>query len=236
VTTTLEGPNSGRYRWTLVFEADRVEDDSLTHAVQFHAAQVAAQGGGRMQVWVHEATEGDDSALAGAGFEPYRDLLQLRCALPAAETDLPVRGFAVTDAEAFLEVNNAAFDWHPEQNNMTRSQFDVSMSETWFDPAGFLLHHRDQRLAGFCWTKLHEDSTPRFGEIYVIAVHPDFAGEGLGTKLTLAGLTHLHSVGAEMGMLYVESDNDAANTVYERIGFRRHHVNRAYEALIEDGS
>ncbi len=189
-----------------------------------------------MQVWVHEATETDDTALVGAGFEPYRDLLQLRCPLPALETDLEVRGFAATDADAFLEVNNAAFEWHPEQSNMTHAALEELAAEKWFDPAGFLLHFRDQRLAGFCWTKRHDDSTPRFGEIYVIAVHPDFAGQGLGSSLTLAGLAHLHSVGAEVGMLYVESDNDPANAVYERIGFRRDHVNRAYEALIEDGS
>ena len=33
-------------------------------------------------------------------------------------------------------------------------------------------------------------------------------------------------------MLYVEADNDAANTVYRRLGFGRHHTNRAYTATL----
>ncbi|GIT77525.1 MAG: hypothetical protein Ct9H300mP31_20560 [Acidimicrobiaceae bacterium] len=35
--------------------------------------------------------------------------------LPALATDLPTRAFVPGDSEAFLAVNNLAFDWHPDQ-------------------------------------------------------------------------------------------------------------------------
>ena len=66
------------------------------------------------------------------------------------------------------------------------------------------------------------------GEIFVIAVDPDFHGRGLGVPMTLAGLEWLADRGLRHGMLYVEADNDAANATYRRIGFTRHRTDRAY--------
>jgi mycothiol synthase len=106
------------------------------------------------------------------------------------------------------------------------------MAEPWFDADGFLLHERDGRLAGFCWTKVHPAEPalgdPPMGEIYAIAIDPDFHGQGLGGPMTLAGLAWLAAQGLTVGMLYVESDNHPAVRTYERIGFTVHHVDRAY--------
>jgi len=60
------------------------------------------------------------------------------------------------------------------------------------------------------------------GEIYVIAVDPAFHGQGLGKAMTLAGLQWLNEHGLSTGMLYVESDNEAAVATYEKIGFHIH--------------
>lgn len=149
------------------------------------------------------------------------------CELPAAPTDLLTRAFTNADMTAFLDVNNRAFSWHPEQSGQTEEMTSATMAEPWFDAEGFRLHHIDGELAAFCWTKVHEDlagvpgqSDPiRVGEIYVIAVDPPFHGQGLGKAMTLAGLQHLSGLGITVGMLYVESDNEAAVATYEKIGF-----------------
>ena len=91
-----------------------------------------------------------------------------------------------------------------------------------------MLHHEYNHLAGFCWTKLHTDTTPHLGEIYVIAVDPNFARRGLGRALTIAGLQHLSAVGAPVGMLYVAADNLAALSLYRSLGFTTHHTQRAF--------
>ncbi|MYG98175.1 MAG: mycothiol synthase [Acidimicrobiaceae bacterium] len=180
------------------------------------------------QLWIREVAAGDDETALRHGFEPYRDLWQLRCRLPAEASGLATRAFTIDDMDEFVTVNNRAFHWHPEQGGIGADDVRDRMAEPWFDADGFRLHHRDDRLAGFCWTKVHPDHDPPLGEIYVIAVDPDFAGRGLGRPMTLAGLEWLSARGLAVGMLYVESDNHPANAVYRRIGFERHHTDRAY--------
>jgi mycothiol synthase len=157
-------------------------------------------------------------------------VLQLRRALPLDETtDLEVRAFRPgLDDDDWLEVNNRAFSWHEDQGGWTREVLRARRSEPWFDPAGFLLHERAGRLAGFCWTKVHADEDPPVGEIYVIASDPDFQGQGLGRDLTVAGLDHLARAGLTVGVLYVETDNDSALRLYRGLGFEVHRADRRY--------
>ena len=60
------------------------------------------------------------------------------------------------------------------------------------------------------------------GARYVIAVDPAFHGQGLGRSLTIAGLTHLSSKSVLVGMLHVEHDNLAAQSLYRDLGFVEH--------------
>jgi mycothiol synthase len=196
--------------------------------------EVRRAGGGSVHWWVFEPTSEHDDLARQLGLEAGRDLLQMRRTLPTGlDYDVVTRPFVRgVDDEAWLEVNNRAFADHPEQGGWTVDTLRRRQAEPWFDPQGFLLHERDGRLAGFCWTKLHRQHDPPLGEIYVIGIDPDFQGLGLGRELTLAGLDSIAGRGIDVGMLYVDGANTPARSMYERLGFAVHRTDRAYTATL----
>ena len=181
------------------------------------------------QIWIEDAQMDDDKLLNSIGFSSYRDLWQMRCKFPPNGEGIATRPYICgVDDEAFLEVNSRAFSWHPEQGSLDLSKLNDLFKEEWFDDEGFLLLEVENRLAGFCWTKVHHQGDLTVGEIFAIAVDPDFHGRGFGKPLTISGLNYLANVGADLGMLYVEADNIPAIRIYEDIGFTHFSTNRAY--------
>jgi mycothiol synthase len=202
------------------------------------AVQAAAdQGGGELRCWIHGDGPSDVArvavpALEAAGFTVERTLHQLRRPLPVDDLmvpTIPTRPFVPgKDDDAWLAVNNRAFATHPEQGAWSEAQLQERMREPWFDPDGFLLHDADGELVGFCWTKVHADTEPPMGEIYVIAVDPAAHQRGLGKGLVVTGLDHLAERGLRTGMLYVDASNGPATHLYARLGFTLHHEDHAY--------
>jgi mycothiol synthase len=192
--------------------------------------RIADVGGGSMHWWVFRPDVDVEPIAAAVGLHPGRRLLQLRRALPLDEVStLATRSFRVgSDEPEWLRVNNAAFAEHPEQGAWTEAMLQQRQGERWFDPDGVRLHERDGRLAAFCWTKVHDDTDPPMGEIYVIAVDPSLHGLGLGRAMTIAGLEHLAQRGLAVAMLYVDESNSAAMALYQRLGFTTHHADHAY--------
>lgn len=204
---------------------------------------IRAEGGGAVNWWVYEPTTAHRALAEAAHMQPGRTLYQMRRSLPTdRHATVETRAFVPgSDDEAWLSVNNRAFADHAEQGGWTLDTFCSRQQEDWFDPAGFRMHEIDGRVAGFCWTKVHHeghdmtdpDHRGDLGEIYVIAIDPDFHGRGLGSELTLAGLDYLAAQGIGTAMLYVDAANDTAVAMYRRLGFEVHSTNAAFVAEID---
>lgn len=225
----------GSHNWGLevvVHPGYREPEDPIgTDLVRAALAEVAAEGGGHVHLWVAKPAPAHDAVALANGLTQGRELLQMRRPLPVEgmESKIEVRSFRVgADEEEWLQVNNRAFGGHPEQGAWDAETLERRETEPWFDPDGFLVHEIDGRIAGSCWTKIHSDEEPPIGEIYVISVDPDFQGRGLGRELVLAGLEHLADQGIETAMLYVDAANTTATSLYEKLGFEIDHVDRAY--------
>ncbi|MER5473310.1 mycothiol synthase [Streptomyces sp. NPDC002935] len=192
------------------------------------------ESGKRLRVWAHGGHSAARHLAQVLGLTLFRELRQMR--RPLESLDLPepklpegvtVRTFVPgQDDAAWLAVNAAAFAHHPEQGSLTQRDLDDRKAEPWFDPAGFFLAFRGDELVGFHWTKVHAEEG--LGEVYVLGVLPGAQGGGLGKALTTIGLRHLAAQGMPTAMLYVDADNKAAVTVYERLGFVTHETDLMY--------
>ncbi|GAA1489253.1 mycothiol synthase [Brachybacterium sacelli] len=185
-------------------------------------------------VWAHGALEASLAFLTGAGLHETRRLLTLRRDLTAASPvpevpaptleDLRLDTFEVDrDADAWLEVNAAAFADHPEQGALTRDDLDQRLAEPWFDPEDLLVARRGEELVGFVWVKQEPGvglaTGPADAEIYVVATSPTVQGHGVAGYLLATSLTRLQRAGVPGVELYVEADNAPALRLYEAWGF-----------------
>ncbi|WP_190034411.1 mycothiol synthase [Streptomyces fructofermentans] len=193
-----------------------------------------AESGKRLRVWAHGGHSAARHLAQVLGLTLFRELRQMRRPLTGPELPEPglpegvsVRAFVPgEDDAAWLAVNSEAFAHHPEQGSLTQRDLDDRKAEPWFDPAGFFLAFREDRLVGFHWTKVH--AAEGLGEVYVVGVRPGAQGGGLGKALTTIGLRYLAERGVPTAMLYVDADNKAAVTVYERLGFVTHETDLMY--------
>ena len=188
-----------------------------------------------LRLWSHRDHPGAARIAERRGLTRVRELLQMRLdnSVELPEQTSPSNGITLRtfvpgqDEQGMVDVNKRAFDWHPEQGMLTVADVVAAEQESWFDPAGFFLAvDGEDRVVGFHWTKVHPDGT---GEVYVVGIHPDVQGGGLGRALTLAGLHHLRRLGVPEIILYVESDNAPALAVYRRLGFAVAHTHVAYQ-------
>jgi mycothiol synthase len=177
-------------------------------------------------LWAHGRHSRLAKPLRDRGFEPVRELYQLRRPLTELPADPPlpdgvdVRPFRPgADDAAWLAVNAAAFAAHAEQGRWTAQDLDARIAEPWFDAAGFLVAERAGELLGYHWTKVHPDG---LGEVYVLGVAPQAQGLRLGPALLVRGLRHLAGRGCAAVLLYVDGDNPGARRLYERSGFTEH--------------
>lgn len=191
-----------------------------------------------IKAWSHGDHEAAADLAASYGYRAIRELWRMRLVRQApssassqAPADYPtpdgvrLRTFVPhQDEAAWVAANAAAFAHHPEQGSMTLADLQARMAEPWFDPAGFFLAvNAADEILGFHWTKVHaaRSGQEAMGEVYVVGVTPAAQGMGLGKTLTRQGLDHLQNAGLRAIMLYVDADNEAAVSLYRKLGFTK---------------
>jgi mycothiol synthase len=206
---------------------------------------LARAGGGVLFLWVHRVENPRTTLAARLGFTIQRELafmarpLDTEPSEPQVPNGVELRPYqADVDDDEFLRVNNAAFAGHPENGDWDRDDFLQRRKLDWFDPDGLIMAWRSGTCVGFHWTKWHShdsDEVPAHepvGEVYVLGVHPDEQGTGLGRALLLAGLRHLYQRRSRQSILYVDCANTGALALYESEGFTIQYREVCYQDFV----
>jgi len=222
------------------------------------------RGDGPLRLWAPAPSPGADRLAKSRGMELFRELWLMARPLTGPDSELPpspaVEGLTLAafrpgvDDAAWLAPQRPRVRPHPEQGSMTLDDLRQRMAEPWFDPAGFFLGWRGDKLVAFHWTKVHGGDDHGSEDSDSSADHrgprrrvrppprpdrrglrgrrrPGRAGGRPGKALTLAGLHHLQDRGLAEVMLYVDADNLAAVQVYTKLGFARRSVDVMYRGV-----
>jgi mycothiol synthase len=191
--------------------------------------------GDRTRIWSHGDLPAAKAIAASLKLERLWSNLLMSKSLGEIQpvtSKYPIRTFIPgLDNQAFLDLNNKVFADYPDQGGWSEDDLKVRVNESWFDDKGFFLAEDMGELIGFCWTKIHGAHThshsggdddhghEALGEIYVLAVNPDYKGQGIGRDLTITGLNYLKYQGLSNVMLYVGVENKPAFKLYKSLGF-----------------
>ena len=191
--------------------------------------------GDKTRIWSHGDLPAAKAIAASFNLERLWSNLLMSKSLGEIQpvtSKYPIRTFIPgLDNQAFLDLNNNVFANYPDQGGWSEDDLKIRVNESWFDDKGFFVAEEKGELIGFCWTKIHGAHThshsggdddhghEALGEIYVLAVNPDYKGQGVGRDLTITGLNYLRYQGLNNVMLYVGVENKPAFKLYKSLGF-----------------
>ena len=191
--------------------------------------------GDRTRIWSHGDLPAAKAIAASLKLERVWSNLLMSKSLGEIQpvtSNYPIRTFIPSlDNQSFLALNNKVFADYPDQGGWSEDDLKVRLNEDWFEKEGFFVSEDEGQLIGFCWTKIHGAHThshtggdddhghEALGEIYVLAVNPDYKGQGIGRDLTITGLNYLKYQGLNNVMLYVGVENKPAFKLYKSLGF-----------------
>ncbi len=129
---------------------------------------------------------------------------------------------AVMGAEIFKRLYGK--DWRPHQQKAVEETLANEATEVWVADVG-------GRAVGFVSVKLDVDH--RMGEIWMLAVDPDYQQRGLGSALTRVATDWIREAGLPLAVIDTGGDasHSPARHTYEKAGFRPMQIVRYFKAL-----
>jgi ribosomal protein S18 acetylase RimI-like enzyme len=179
---------------------------------RFHDARWSASG--RWEMWM-------DSAQARAVRADAVTVPRIRMQRVSESPNVEVRLATADDAQAIGAVFDAAVraGWAylgelVEEPMFAPEDWDGLVADHASPNVLLVANDRDGRVLGFA------AAHPEDGEMFLLFVHPDYAGRGVGRTLLGAADDALRAAGRTEAFLFVHEQNERALAVYATAGYR----------------
>ena len=175
-----------------------------------------------LHVIIGEDNNAAVTVLTGLGFEKVREYREMTLDIKNVDRQELVRAsrgcrpLVEGEEEMLVEIQRRSFADHWGYNPDTPETMEYHMSLSHRSPRDIVLSCKEDDIAGYCWTEIAPGGQ---GRIFMIGADPDYRGRGIGRKLLLAGLAYLKNKGVDEVGLTVDSENQAAISLYESVGF-----------------
>ncbi|MCJ7514885.1 MAG: GNAT family N-acetyltransferase [Dehalococcoidia bacterium] len=164
------------------------------------------------------------------GFKPVRRFCDMQLNIScidldgADRLDLEHRYFKSGDEALLSDIQNRCFAgaWGYNPNTVADTAWQLEVRKNRSDDVILALDKGE--VTGYCWTESECGSEPPTrqpeGHIYMLGVDGRYRGKGLGRQLLRMGLWHLKKQGCELIDITVDTQNVAAITLYQSLGFQ----------------
>lgn len=240
---------------TLEPEIQRALLDGLVHPLHRRAGiatellsrglhQVRKSGIKSAQVSILETNAAAKGFLNHLSFTFIRHFLEMQLningvRLPAARQNaLKSRRLKQGEENLLTEIQNRCFadSWGFNPNTDEEIAYRLNMHGRSSDDV--TLAFLEDKPVGYCWTIIdtaeNEKREKSKGLIHMLGVDPDYRQQDIGKAILLNGLQDLKSRGIDIVELTVDSENPAACSLYESVGFEVYARMEWYERVLTE--
>jgi mycothiol synthase len=203
---------------------------------------VKASGVKAAQISVLENNAAVKSLLAKLECQLIRNFFEMKLdihntRLPAARRDsITSRRLKPMEENLLTEIQNRCFTGTWGFNPNTTEEIAYRLNMQGRSPDDVILTFLEDRLAGYCWTLINaEENAKRVknkGLIHMLGVDPAYRNQEIGKAILLNGLEDLKGKGVDIVELTVDSQNPAACSLYESVGFEVYAKTEWYEKAV----
>jgi mycothiol synthase len=153
---------------------------------------------------------------------------------PDMSTGFIVRSLRKGEEANLARLQNRCFAGSWGYNPNTAEEIEYAASATDNGRELIFIATDGDRSVGYQWMNIERDEHGNNrGRVSMLGVDPEYWGEGVGRQLMQAGLACLKDRGLKIARLTVDSENAAANALYQSIGFSKSDTSLWYEKALD---